>query len=336
MKFTTQLTAGLFSLGLLTAASADDTVKFNVPGTAPAAPAAAKPAAPAPAAPAAAAPVAAPAPVAVKFTEDQLMEAYGYIFVVQTRVASQLQALDISPAQRDAMVRGIAMGLNGKELPYDPEQVQAQLQDFLGKKQEVFMGKLRVQQVALSADYFTKLKDNKNVIELPSGLRYEIVKAGTGAVPKPGQMVTIHYNGTLVTGQVFDSSVKRGQPIDILLQAASPQNPNGVIAGMFEGIQKTGVGGKLKLHIPAALAYGDEGNQGIPPGAALIFEVEILGAKDAPPAQHLPNRLHWQRWNRARMRQRCRDGLLCAPPHPKPAEASSLSQAGGPQSQRRP
>lgn len=288
MKFTTQLTAGLFSLGLLTAASADDTVKFNVPGTAPAAPAAAKPAAPAPAAPAAAAPVAAPAPVAVKFTEDQLMEAYGYIFVVQTRVASQLQALDISPAQRDAMVRGIAMALNAKELPYDPEQVQAQLQDFLGKKQEVFMGKLRVQQTALSADYFTKLKDNKNVIELPSGLRYEIVKAGTGAVPKPGQMVTIHYNGTLVTGQVFDSSVKRGQPIDILLQAASPQNPNGVIAGMFEGIQKTGVGGKLKLHIPAALAYGDEGNQGIPPGAALIFEVEILGAKDAPPAPAAP------------------------------------------------
>ena len=280
MKFTTQLTAGLFSLGLLTAASADDAVKFKIPGTAAAAPAAANPAAPAPAAVAAPA----PAPVAVKYSEAELMEAYGYIFVVQTRVASQLQALDISPAQRDAMVRGIAMGLNGKELPYDPEQVQAQLQDFLGKKQEVFMGKLRVQQVALSADYFTKLKDNKNVIELPSGLRYEIVKAGTGAVPKPGQMVTIHYNGTLVTGQVFDSSVKRGQPIEILLQPATPQNPNGVIAGMFEGLQKTGVGGKLKLHIPAALAYGDEGNQGIPPGAALIFEVEILGAKDAPPA----------------------------------------------------
>ena len=285
MKFTTQLTAGLFSLGLLTAASADDAVKFSVPGVTPGAPAAAKPAAPAPtAAPAAAAPAPVAAPVAVKFTEAELMEAYGYIFVLQTRVTSQLQALDITPAQRDAMLRGITMAFNGKELPYEPEQLRVQLQDFMGKKQEAFMGKLRAQQVALSAEYFAKLKENKNVIELPSGLRYEIIKAGTGAVAKPGQVVTIHYTGTLVGGQEFDSSVKRGQPIDLELKAATPQSPSGVIVGMFEGLQKTGVGGKLKLHIPAALGYGDEGNQGIPPGAALIFEVEILGAKDAPPA----------------------------------------------------
>jgi FKBP-type peptidyl-prolyl cis-trans isomerase len=182
------------------------------------------------------------------------------------------------------MIRGITMALNGKELPYDPEQIQVQLQDFMGKKQEAFMGKLKVQQTTVSADYFAKLKDNKNVIELPSGLRYEIVKAGTGAVAKPGQVVTIHYTGTLATGQVFASSVKAGQPVDLLLQIASPQNPGGVIAGMFEGLQKTGVGGKLKLHIPAALAYGDEGNSAIPPAAALIFDVEILAVKDAPPA----------------------------------------------------
>jgi FKBP-type peptidyl-prolyl cis-trans isomerase len=290
MKFTIQLTASLFSLGLLTAVAADDAVKFKVPGAAPGAPAAAKPAPSTPTpttpAPATAAPVAGPAaaPAPVKFTEAELMEAYGYIFAVQTRVANQLEALEFTPAQKEAMLRGIGMAFNGKELPYDPAQIQAQLQDFVGKKQEAFMGKLRTQQMALSADYFTKLKDNKNVIELPSGLRYEIIKAGTGAVAKPGQVVTIHYSGKLVTGQEFDNSIKRGQPIDITLQPGSAQNQGGVIAGMFEGIQKTGVGGKLKLHIPAALAYGDEGNSGIPPGAALIFEVEILGVKDAPPA----------------------------------------------------
>lgn len=277
MKFTTQLTAGLLSLGLLVVASAEDAVKFNVPGAAAGTPAAAKPAA---------APVAAPvaAPAAVKYGEAEMMEAYGYIFVLQSRVLNQLQALEITPAQREAMVRGISMALNGKELPYDPKQIQTQLQEFMGKKQEVFMGKLHAQQTAASNDYFAKLKENKNVVELPSGLRYEVVKAGTGAVAKPGQLVTFHYTGSLATGQVFDSSVERGQPVEMLLQLATAQNPGGVIAGMFEGLQKTGIGGKLKLHVPAALAYGEEGSERIPPGAALVFEVEILGAKDAPPA----------------------------------------------------
>lgn len=288
MKFTTQVTAGLLSLGLLTVASAEEAVKFNVPGvTTPAAkpatpaPAAAKPAAPAAAKPATPAPA---TPAAVKYSEAELMEAYGYIFVLQTRMAGQLQALEITTAQKEAMVRGISMALNGTQLPYDPEQIQAQLQEFMGKKQEVFLGKLRAQQTAVSAEYFTKLKENKSVVELPSGLRYEILKAGTGAVAKPGQVVTIHYTGTLATGQTFDSSVQRGQPVDILLQPATPESPNGVIAGMFEGLQKTGSGGKLKLHIPASLAYGEQGNQNIPPAAALIFEVEIIAAKDAPPA----------------------------------------------------
>ncbi|HWA28720.1 MAG TPA: FKBP-type peptidyl-prolyl cis-trans isomerase [Lacunisphaera sp.] len=300
MKFTPQVTAGLLSLALLTAASAEDAVKFNVPGAAPAAPAA-KPATPAPipapktTAPApaasvpAATPAAAPAAAApVKYSDDQLMEAYGYIFVLQTRMASQLQALEISPAQKEAMVRGISMALAGKELPYDPEQVQTQLQDFMGKRQEIFLGKLKAQQTAAATEYFAKLKENKNVVELPSGLRYEIIKAGTGPVAKPGQVVTIHYTGALATGQVFESSRQRGQPVDLLLQNATPQSPQGVIAGMFEGLQKTGVGGQLKLHIPASLAYGDEGNSGIPPGAALVFDVDIIAAKDAPPAPATP------------------------------------------------
>jgi FKBP-type peptidyl-prolyl cis-trans isomerase len=285
MKFTSQLSAGLVSLSLLAAVSAQDAVKFNVPGVnapAPTTPAA-KTAAPAAAPSVPTAPTAAPAEV--KFTDVQLVEAFGYIFMLQSRMANQVQALEFSPVQKEAMLRGIALALAGKDLPYDPQQVQAQLQEFMGKKQEVYLGKLRAAQTAASNEYFAKLKENKAVVELPSGLRYEVLKAGTGAAAKPGQLVTIHYTGSLVNGQVFDDSRESGKPADLLLVAASQQNPNGVIAGMFEGLQKTGVGGKLKLHIPAALAYGDEGAPGaIPPGAALIFDVEIVGAKDAPPA----------------------------------------------------
>jgi FKBP-type peptidyl-prolyl cis-trans isomerase len=66
------------------------------------------------------------------------------------------------------------------------------------------------------------------------------------------------------------------------LVAGTPENPTGTIQGMVEGLSKIGVGGKGKLYIPPSLAYGDAGNQGIPPGATLIFEVEVLSVKDAP------------------------------------------------------
>lgn len=278
MKLTTKIVAGLATLGLLIAASAEDAVKFTVPGvTDPAKPAASTPV-PAPTAAPAAAPAAAGAK---KFTEAQVVEAYGWF----TGAQMGLRQLEFTKDQIEAMARGMVGVASGAQPPFDPKEIGPEVQAFLERKNQAFMGKLRVQQMAMNNEFFTKLKENKNVVELPSGLRYEVVKAGTGAVAKPGQVVTINYTGALVTGQVFDSSVERGQPVDLLMQAATPQSPNGIIAGMFEGLQKTGVGGKLKLYIPPSLAYGDEGVPGgIPPGAALLFEVEIVGVKDAPAA----------------------------------------------------
>jgi FKBP-type peptidyl-prolyl cis-trans isomerase len=277
MKFIVKASAVLASLGLLAAASAQEPVKFNVPGvTQPAA----QPAAPAPA-PAAPAPApAAPAPV--KFTETQLMETLGYIVALQTQMEAQAQALEFTPAHREAIVRGFGLALNGKELPYDAQQIQAQLQEFMSKRQEAFLTKLRMKNLADSNAFFTKLKENKNVVELPSGLRYEITKPATGAAAKAGQVATIHYTGSLLSGEVFDSSVQRGQPVDLPVRAATAENPNGIIPGMAEGLQKVGVGAKAKLYIPPSLAYGDEGTPGIPPGATLVFEVEVIGVKDAP------------------------------------------------------
>jgi len=150
------------------------------------------------------------------------------------------------------------------------------------------MAKLRNEQMSAGVAFFTKLKENKNVVDLPSGLRYEIVKAGTGAVPKVGQVVTIHYTGTFTNGQVFDSSLQprqQGAPVEpVDMQLA----PGQLIPGMIEGLQKCAVGGKIKLYIPPSLAYGDEGSQAIPPGATLIFDVEVLGTKDAPAAPAIP------------------------------------------------
>jgi FKBP-type peptidyl-prolyl cis-trans isomerase len=256
-------------MGLLVAASAEDAVKFNVPGVTAGTPPAATPATPA-------APAAAPAKP--KFTEAQVAEAYGWYMGAQMG----LRQLEFTQAQIEAMARGMIGVASGGTPPFDAKEIGPDVEAFLAKKNEAFMGKLRVTNLTEGAAYLAKLKENKNVVELPSGLRYEIVKAGTGATPKPGQVVTIHYTGSLTTGQVFDSSVERGQPIDMLLQ------PGQLIPGMLEGIQLAGVGSKLKLYIPPSLAYGDQGNQAIPPGATLIFDVDLIGVKDAPAAPATP------------------------------------------------
>jgi FKBP-type peptidyl-prolyl cis-trans isomerase len=270
MKFTSKISAALASLGLLVAASAQDPVKFSVPGvTAPTTQ---------PGTPAA-------APAGPKFTEAQIAEAYGWYMGAQMG----LRELEFSKADVEAMTRGMMNMVSGAQPTFDPKEMGPEVKAFLAKKQEAytakqeaFMTKLRAQNAIDNAAFFAKLKENKNVVELPSGVRYEILKPATGAVAKPGQVATIHYTGTLVSGQVFDSSIQRGQPIDLPIVEATPTNPNGIIAGMFEGLQKVGVGGKAKLYIPPALAYGDAGNEAIPPGAALIFEVEVIGVKDAP------------------------------------------------------
>lgn len=275
MKFTIKACAALVSLGLLVAASAQDPVKFNVPGVAsqPATPAAAPAAAPA-------APAAAPVAAKPKYSETQLSEAYGWYMAAQLG----LRQLEFTKDQVEAMSRGMLGAVTGGQPSFDPATVGPELEAFLAKKQETFMTKLRYQQIADGAAFFTKLKENKSVVELPSGLRYEITKAGNTTFPKPGQLVSLHYTGSLVSGQAFDSSLERGQPVELLLQAATEKSPNGVIPGMFEGLQKVGVGGKIKLYIPPSLAYGDQGNQAIPPGATLVFEVEVNSAKEAPKA----------------------------------------------------
>jgi FKBP-type peptidyl-prolyl cis-trans isomerase len=289
MKFTSQVTAALASLGLLIAASAQDAVKFNVPGVSTPA---SQPAAKSPAAPAAQ--TTAPAQSAVKFSEAQLMEAYGYIFALRSGLPEEMQALEFSPANRESVARGFGLALAGKDLPIDQaqaQQMQVQIQEFLKPKQEAFAAKrqafltqLRLKNINEAAAFFTKLKaENKNVVELPSGLRYEILKPATGPVPKLGQLVTIHYTGTFVNGEVFGTSSEAKEPIELPMVAATGENPNGTIAGMVEGLTKVGVGGKAKFYIPPSLAYGDSGNpSGIPPGATLIFEVEVVSVKDAP------------------------------------------------------
>jgi FKBP-type peptidyl-prolyl cis-trans isomerase FkpA len=109
-------------------------------------------------------------------------------------------------------------------------------------------------------------------VQTASGLVFRTLTPGTGAMPKATDMVRVHYHGTLPGGKIFDSSVDRGEPAEFGL--------NQVIPCWTEGVQRMHVGEKAQLVCPASIAYGDRGAGGvIPPGATLIFEVELLGIK---------------------------------------------------------
>ena len=107
---------------------------------------------------------------------------------------------------------------------------------------------------------------------LPSGLQYKVLKEGAGDSPKAADQVTVNYRGTLIDGTEFDSSYKRGEPATF--------GVGQVIRGWTEALQLMKPGAKWELVIPADLAYGDRGaGRDIPPGATLVFQVELLGIK---------------------------------------------------------
>jgi FKBP-type peptidyl-prolyl cis-trans isomerase len=115
---------------------------------------------------------------------------------------------------------------------------------------------------------------SSGAVKTPSGLIYLITKKGTGAAPKAGDTVSVHYTGTLTDGTPFDSSRERGEPIEF------PLGQGRVIKGWDEGISKMHVGDQAILVIPPTLGYGQRGAGGvIPPDATLIFIVELVGVK---------------------------------------------------------
>jgi len=119
-----------------------------------------------------------------------------------------------------------------------------------------------------SAAFLEKNATAEGVTVTESGLQYKVVEEGSGATPKVTDRVRVHYRGTLINGEEFDSSYGRGEPAEFPV--------NGVIPGWTEALQLMKEGAKYQLVIPSNLAYGERGTPGIPPNATLLFDVELL------------------------------------------------------------
>jgi FKBP-type peptidyl-prolyl cis-trans isomerase FklB len=163
--------------------------------------------------------------------------------------------------------QGVQDGMNGtnKLSQNEMQVIFNQLQQELQKRQQAEVEVEKEKGRAFLAENGKK----EGVVTTPSGLQYKVVTMGTGAKPTATDKVRVHYHGTTLDGEVFDSSVQRGETIAFPL--------NQVIKGWTEGLQLMPIGSKFIFYIPSDLAYGDRGaGPTIKPGATLIFEVELF------------------------------------------------------------
>ena len=206
----------------------------------------------------------------MKLTNDK--EKVSYIIGEDIGFSFQREGYDIDV---DVLVEALKAAATGKSenLLTETEKNEVMMrwqQEMQAKKQ----AQMAEQAKAAKKDGMAFLAQNRNnpgVFETPSGLQYQVIKGAEGRKPAATDTVHVHYHGTLLNGQVFDSSVERGEPISFPL--------NQVIAGWTEGVQLMSIGSKYKFFIPADLAYGDQAVGTIPAGSTLIFEVELLDIK---------------------------------------------------------
>jgi FKBP-type peptidyl-prolyl cis-trans isomerase len=187
----------------------------------------------------------------------------------------QQQGLDLDD---DIVLRGVKDVSSGGTTLLTQQEMSAVLEKFkqdLTVKQQKMREELAVKNRAEGTAFLATNKNSPGVITLPDGLQYKVITSGTGATPAAEDTVTVNYRGTFIDGKEFDSSAKAGHPIQF--------QANHVIPGWTEALMKMKVGSKWQLFIPSDLAYGEQGNRGIPPNSALIFEVELLDTK-APAA----------------------------------------------------
>ncbi len=172
--------------------------------------------------------------------------------------------------------KAVALGIEDALAKKDQRLTDDQLMEafsFLQKRTQERLKKVAEDNLQAGKKFLEENAKREGVITTASGLQYEIIKRAEGAQPKAEDVVSVHYEGKLVDGTVFDSSIQRGTPIDLPV--------GGVIPGWVEALQLMHVGEKFKLYIPSELAYGEQSpSPVIPANSVLVFELELLGIQD--------------------------------------------------------
>lgn len=187
-------------------------------------------------------------------------------------IGRQLAQMGASELNIDDFAAAIKDVIAGNELKVSNREAQTIVQDYFRKQEEKLNAERAEKGKVVKAEgekYLAENAKKEGVVTLPSGLQYMVLKEGNGKKPKATDQVKCHYEGFLIDGTVFDSSIQRGEP------AVFPLNQ--VIAGWTEGLQLMQEGAKYRFFIPYILGYGEGGaGASIPPYAALIFDVELL------------------------------------------------------------
>lgn len=203
------------------------------------------------------------------YTDAEYLNALGWALSVQ----GQVKQLGLTDAELEELIRGFKDSMKDGSIPecisspgfFEFLQAKAKLYTETHDKE---LEAMISENTKIQDAFLSNLEKQVNVHKQESGLFYEVLKEGSGAYPTLESWVLVHYTGQLTNGKVFDSSVPRGEPVRFDL--------NAVIPGFQEGLQLINKGGKIRLYIPAALAYGNIEQPGIPAGSLLIFDVELL------------------------------------------------------------
>lgn len=194
-------------------------------------------------------------------------------YAIGASVAKSLEVFDLTPAEFELVKQGLADVQAGKTKDFDLTQLTPKIQE-LAKARRKAAGE---KQVATGKEFLEKAAKEKGAVKTASGMVFQTITEGKGDAPKAADLVKVNYRGTLADGREFDSSYRRGKPLEFKL--------DNVIKCWVEGVQMMKPGGKAKLVCPANLAYGDNGaGEMILPGATLAFEVELIEVKSGATA----------------------------------------------------